>query len=169
MSTLFFPSLLCHSTFTPSALSWPQPWKFPGLAHFSHTLVKPSICAYRLPSCADALISTEEHEEHSGLICRDVNGPRDCHTERSRKEENKLPTSVGPLKKQENSRKTSTSALLITPKPFWLCSSQRTVEKPFKRWEYQFTLSTSWEIYRQIKKQQLELNMEQWTGSKLGK
>ena len=29
----------------------------------------------------------------------------------------KLPTSVGPLKKQESSRKTSTSALLTTPKP----------------------------------------------------
>ena len=30
----------------------------------------------------------------------------------------KLPTSVGSLKKQESSRKTSTSALLTTPKPF---------------------------------------------------
>jgi len=29
----------------------------------------------------------------------------------------KLPTSVGVLKKQENSRKTSTSALMIMPKP----------------------------------------------------
>ena len=29
----------------------------------------------------------------------------------------KLPTSVGSLKKQENTRKTSPSALLITPKP----------------------------------------------------
>ena len=29
----------------------------------------------------------------------------------------KLPTSVGSSKKQENSRKTSTSALLTTPKP----------------------------------------------------
>ena len=29
----------------------------------------------------------------------------------------KLPTSVGPLKKQESSRKTPTSALLTTPKP----------------------------------------------------
>ena len=27
----------------------------------------------------------------------------------------------------------------------------------------------SWEIYMQVKKQQLELDMEQWTGSKLGK
>ena len=40
--------------------------------------------------------------------------------------------------------------------------------KFFKRWEYQTTLPASWEIYMQVKKQQLELDMEQ-TGSKLGK
>ena len=33
----------------------------------------------------------------------------------------------------------------------------------------QDTLPASWEIYMQVKKQQLELDMEQWTGSKLGK
>ena len=38
----------------------------------------------------------------------------------------KLPTSVGSSKKQESSRKTSTAALLTTPKP--LCGSQQTVE-----------------------------------------
>ena len=41
--------------------------------------------------------------------------------------------------------------------------------KLLKRWEYQTTLPVSWETYMQIKKQQLEQNMEQWTGSKLGK
>ena len=41
--------------------------------------------------------------------------------------------------------------------------------KFFKRWEYQTTWPASWEIYMQVKKQQLELDMEQWTGSKLGK
>ena len=41
--------------------------------------------------------------------------------------------------------------------------------KFFKRWEHQTTWPTSWEIYMQVKKQQLELDMEQWTGSKLGK
>ena len=35
----------------------------------------------------------------------------------------KLPTSAGSSKKQESSRKTSISALLIMPKP-WLCGSQ---------------------------------------------
>ena len=33
----------------------------------------------------------------------------------------------------------------------------------------QTTLSAFWEIYMQVKKQQLELDMEQRTGSKLGK
>ena len=34
------------------------------------------------------------------------------------------------------------------------------------RWEYQTTWSASWETYMQVKKQQLELDMEQQTGSK---
>ena len=38
--------------------------------------------------------------------------------------------------------------------------------KFFKRWEYQTTLPDSWEICMQVKKQQLELDMEQQTGSK---
>ena len=34
------------------------------------------------------------------------------------------------------------------------------------RWEYQTTWSASWEICMQVRKQQLELDMEQQTGSK---
>ena len=41
--------------------------------------------------------------------------------------------------------------------------------KFLKRWEYQITWPASWEIYMQVKKQQLELDMEQQTGSRLGK
>ena len=41
--------------------------------------------------------------------------------------------------------------------------------KFWKRWEYQTTWPASWEICMQVKKQQLELNMEQQTDSKLGK
>ena len=41
--------------------------------------------------------------------------------------------------------------------------------KILKRWEYQTTCPASWEICIQIKKQQLELDMEQQTDSKLGK
>ena len=49
-----------------------------------------------------------------------------------------------------------------------LCRSQQT-RKFFKRREYQTTWPASWEICMQGKKQQLELDMDQQTGSKLGK
>ena len=38
--------------------------------------------------------------------------------------------------------------------------------KFLKRWEYQTTWPASWETYMQVRKQQLELDMEQQTGSK---
>ena len=41
--------------------------------------------------------------------------------------------------------------------------------KFLKKWEYQITWPASWEICMQVKKQQLELDREQQTGSKLGK
>ena len=70
--------------------------------------------------------------------------------------------------KSESSRETSTSALLTMLKPLtvWITTK---CEKFFKRWEYQTTWPASWEICRQVKKQQLELDMEQQTGSKSGK
>ena len=36
----------------------------------------------------------------------------------------------------------------------------------WKRWEYQTTWTASWETYMPARKQQLELDMEQQTGSK---
>ena len=42
-------------------------------------------------------------------------------------------------------------------------------EKFWKRWEYQTSLPASHETCLQVKKQQLEPDMEQRTGSKLGK
>ena len=41
--------------------------------------------------------------------------------------------------------------------------------KFLRRWEYQTTRSASCEICMQVKKKQLELDMEQQTGSKSGK
>ena len=85
--------------------------------------------------------------------------------EKAKEPEIKLPTSVGSLKKQESSRKTTTSALLTMPKTLtmWITTNYG---KFFKRWEYQTTWPAFWEIHMQFKKQQLELDMEQQTGSK---
>ena len=70
--------------------------------------------------------------------------------------------------KQQSSRKTSTSALLTTPKPLtmWITIN---CGKFWKRWEYQTTLPASCKTCMQVKKQQLKPEMEQWTGSKLRK
>ena len=75
---------------------------------------------------------------------------------------------LGSQKKQDSSRKISTSALLTTSKllTVWITTN---CGKFFKRWECQTTLPASCEIYMQVKKQQLELNMDQRTCSKLEK
>ena len=88
--------------------------------------------------------------------------------EKAEEAEIKLPTSAGSLKKQESSKKASISALLTMPKPLtvWITIN---CEKFWKRWKYQTTWSASWEICMQVRKQQLELDMEQQTGSKSGK
>ena len=88
--------------------------------------------------------------------------------EKGEEPEIKLPTSVGSSKKQENSRKTSTFALLTMTKPLtvWITTNYG---KFLKRCEYQTTWPASWETYMQVKKQQLEMDMEQQTGSKSGK
>ena len=80
------------------------------------------------------------------------------------KAEIKLPIFAGSWKKQESSRKTSISDLLTMPKPLtvWITINYG----KFKRWEYQTTGPASWEICMQDRKQQLELDMEQQTGSK---
>ena len=73
----------------------------------------------------------------------------------------KLPTSIGLFKNQESFRKTYISALLIMPKPLTVCISTNCGK--FLE-EYQTTWPISWEICMQVKKQQLELYMEQQTG-----
>ena len=82
--------------------------------------------------------------------------------EKAEEPEIKLPTSAGSWKKQESSRKTSISALLTMPKP--LCDSQETVENSSR--DGNTRPPDLPEICMQARKQQLELDMEQQTGSK---
>ena len=79
----------------------------------------------------------------------------------------KLPTSVGSLKKQEF-QKNIYFCFIDYAKAFD-CVDHSKLWKILKGWEYQTTWPASWEISMQVKKQQLEMNMEQQTGSKLGK
>ena len=80
----------------------------------------------------------------------------------------KFPTSVGSSKTSRKTSSRKTSALLTMPKPLtvWITTN---CGKFLNRWEYQTTWPPSWEICMQVKKQQLELDMWQQTGSKEGK
>ena len=87
--------------------------------------------------------------------------------EKAEEPEIKLPTSDGSLKKQESSRKASISALLTMPKPLTDCVDHNKLWEILKeKWEYQTTWPASWETCMQVRKQQLELDIEQHTGSK---
>ena len=62
--------------------------------------------------------------------------------EKAEEPEIKLPTSTGPSKNQESSRKTSTSALLTMPKPLTVQITTN-CRKFLKIWEYQTTSPAS--------------------------
>ena len=69
------------------------------------------------------------------------------------------------MEKAREFQKNIISAWLTMPKPLtvWIT---RNCGKFWKRWEYQTTWPASWEICMQVQKQQLDLDMEQQTGSK---
>ena len=85
-------------------------------------------------------------------------------SEKAEEPEIKLPTSAGSLKKQESSRK-NLFLLYWLCQSLWLYGSQETVENSERDGNTR-PWPASWETYMQVRKQQLELDMEQQTGSK---
>ena len=85
--------------------------------------------------------------------------------EKAEEPEIKLPTSVGSSKKQEFQKNIS-FCFIDYAKAFDCVDQQTNCGKFWKRWEYQTTWPASWEICMPVRKQQLELDMKQQTGSK---
>ena len=85
--------------------------------------------------------------------------------EKAEEPEIKLTTFIGSWRKRGSSRKTSAS--LTIQKVFDYVDHK--LLKILKRWKYQTTLPVSREACMQVKKQQFELDMEQLTGSRLGR
>ena len=83
--------------------------------------------------------------------------------EKAEETEIKLPTSTGSWKKREF-QKNIYFCFIDYAKAFD-CVDHKKLWKFWKRWEYQTTWPASWETYMQVWKQQLELDMEQQTGS----
>ena len=85
--------------------------------------------------------------------------------EKAEEPEVKLQTSVGPSKKQGSSRKNIYYCFINYTKPFDHVDHNK-LENSARDGHYQTTWPASWEIHMQVQKQQLELDMEQQTGSK---
>ena len=72
----------------------------------------------------------------------------------------------------------SVGDFMLAPVSFWQdslgfddflafdCVDHNKLWKILQEWEYQTTWPASWEAFMQVRKQQLELDMEQQTGSK---
>ena len=107
-------------------------------------------------------------------------------SEKAEESEKKLPTIIGPWRKQGSYRKTYTSASLTTLEPLivwikkkktekiikekslWFFGSQKNW-KIIKEMELPDVLLVFWETCMWVKRKQLESKMEKRTGSKLGK
>ena len=80
----------------------------------------------------------------------------------------KLPISAGSLNKTREFQKNTYFCFIDYAKAFD-CMNHNKLWKILKEMEHQTTWPASWEIWMQIKKQQLELEIEQQTDSKSGK
>ena len=111
---------------------WPQDWK--------RSVFIP-IPNKAMPK--NAQTTAQLHSSHM-LVSNAQNSPSQnfqmfkLDLEKAEEPEIKLPTSVGSSRKQESSRKTSTSALLTMPKPLTVCITLN-CGKYLERWEYQTT------------------------------
>ena len=85
--------------------------------------------------------------------------------EKAEESEIKLPTSAGSWKRQESSKKNICFCFIDYAKAFD-CVDHNKLWKILKVMGISTTWPASWETYMQVRKQQLELDMEQQTGSK---
>ena len=86
--------------------------------------------------------------------------------EKTEEPEMKLPTSTGSSKKQESSRKSIYFCFIDYAKAFDCVDHNKLENSERGGHTYQTTWPASWKICMQVRKQQLELDMEQQTGSK---
>ena len=84
--------------------------------------------------------------------------------EKAEEPEIKLPTSAGSWKKREFQK--NIFFCFIDYNKAFDCVDHNKLWKILQEMEYQTTWPASWEICMQVRKQQLELDMEQQTGSK---
>ena len=86
--------------------------------------------------------------------------------EKAEEPEIKLPTFLWIIEKAKEFQK---NICFIDYTKAFDCVDHNKLWKIIQRWEYQTTLPASWKICMQVKKQQLDSDIEQQTDPKLGK
>ena len=108
---------------------WPQVWKrsvFIPIPKKGNTKESWNYCTIALISHASKVILKILKARLQQYVNRELPDVQ-AGFRKGRGTRDQIATFTGSTKKQETSRKTSTSALLTMPKP-WLCGSQETVE-----------------------------------------
>ena len=119
---------------------WPQDWKrsvFISIPKKGNAKECSNYCTIALISHASKVMLKNLQARLRKYVNRDFPDVQ-AGFRKAEEPEIKLPTSAGSSKKQESSRKTSISALLITPKPLTVWNTTN-CGKFLKRWEYQTT------------------------------
>jgi len=151
---------ICQQIWKPQ--QWPQDWKSSVFIPMPKKGNAKESSNYR----TIALSNAQNSPSLVSTICEPWTSR--CSSCIYKKQRNQRSNCQYPLDHQKSKRVSKQHLLLLywLCQRLWLCGSQQT-GKFFKRWEYQTTWPASWEICIQVKKQQLELGMEQQTGSKL--
>ena len=158
------PHSICQETWKTQ--QWPQDWKrsvFIAIPKKGNPKECSNYCTIALISQASKAMLKILHARLQQYMNREL---LDVQTgfRKGRGTSYQIVNICWSLKKQESFRKTSTSVLLTMIKVLTVCIT--TNWKILQGMGYQTTLHASWEICMQVKKQQLELDMEQQTGSK---
>ena len=111
---------------------WPQDWKrsiFIPIPKKSNAKECSNYCTIALISHASKVMLKILQARLQQYVNQEL--PYVSHLEKAEETEIKLPTSVGSLKKQESSRKTSISALLTMPKPLtvWITTNWKILQE----------------------------------------
>ena len=145
---------------------WPQDWKrsvFIPITKKGNAKECSNYCTIALSSHASKAMLKILQARLQQCVNREL---LDVQTGRKgRGTRNKIASICWIIEKAREFQKTSVSALLTMPKPLtvWITIN---CGKFWERWEYQTTWLASWETCIQVRKQQLERDMEQQTGSK---
>ena len=143
---------------------WPQDWKRSVFIPIPNKGNAKECSNYHTITLISHASNAQNSPSHASTVRETWTSMFKLVLEKAEEPEIKLPTSAGSSQKQESSRKTSTSALTM-PKALtvWITTN---CGEFLKRWDYQTTWPASWEICMQVRKQQLELDVEGQTGSK---